>query len=363
LNNHHLSGSVFLAFMVASVIMGGLFLHPALAGLETPATADIIQGKWAPQFEKSLNKTLPVYDSSRNLWGRVEYDVFGQGRKGVVVGENGWLFSDEELSCPPHARKNMSDNLAYILATKNTLAAKNTKLAIVIVPEKARVLSRHLGDIALPACRRPLYGDVTAAIKSFGIPVTDLLTAIDASPQPEAFYLKTDTHWTPAGARLASAAVHDLLQKDFPDLKLERSRFISSAGQSRPYSGDLARYIPGLAADELPPDNLQSFSTDAQIVVADASGAGNGLFDDSHLPQVTLVGTSYSANPNWNFAGFLKESLQADVLNAADEGKGPLTVMDKYFADGAWKDNPPLLLIWEIPERYLLLPHGVQAQG
>lgn len=361
MNNHHLSGTVFLAFMAVTVIMGGFFLHPALAGLETPATKDVIEGHWAPQFEKSLNKTLPVYDPSRNLWGRVEYGMFGQGRKGVVTGENGWLFSDEELSCPPHASRNFSENMDFIRTTEKALSAKGTKLAIVIVPEKARVLSSYLGNIAMPGCRQPLYGDTRSAIKAAGIVVTDLLTDMRSSPKPEAFYLKTDTHWTPFGARLAAGSVSTIVKEALPDLRLDRGRFVSTAGAIQPYSGDLTRYLPGLSETELLPDRLQSFSTDEQIVTADASVSGKGLFDDSHMPQVTLIGTSYSANMKWNFAGFLKEALQADVLNAADEGKGPLTVMDKYLADEAWKANPPFLLIWEIPERYLLLPHGVQS--
>ena len=76
---------------------------------------------------------------------------------------------------------------------------------------------------------------------------------------------------------------------------------------------------------------------------------------------MTLVGTSYSANTNWNFEGFLKEYLETDVLNMADQGLGPLVVMDKYLENDAWKNSPPRLVIWEMPERYLLMPHGVSA--
>jgi alginate O-acetyltransferase complex protein AlgJ len=79
---------------------------------------------------------------------------------------------------------------------------------------------------------------------------------------------------------------------------------------------------------------------------------GNALFGDQSFP-VALVGTSYSANPQWNFEGFLKEALQTDILNAADEGRGPFETMKDYLEDDSFATNPPDLIVWEIPERYL----------
>ena len=74
---------------------------------------------------------------------------------------------------------------------------------------------------------------------------------------------------------------------------------------------------------------------------------------------MALVGTSYSANPLWNFDGFLKEELEADVLNVADERMGPFETMQKYLKDEALETNPPKLIIWEVPERYLPIPDNL----
>jgi alginate O-acetyltransferase complex protein AlgJ len=117
-------------------------------------------------------------------------------------------------------------------------------------------------------------------------------------------------------------------------------------------AGDLTRYIPGVA---FPRDIFSAYATGLDVATA---GESQDLFGAS-VPPVTLVGTSYSANPDWHSEGFLKEALQADVLNMADEGQGPFTVMDKYLETDAWKSSPPELIIWEMPERYLLMPHGV----
>jgi alginate O-acetyltransferase complex protein AlgJ len=79
---------------------------------------------------------------------------------------------------------------------------------------------------------------------------------------------------------------------------------------------------------------------------------GGGLFGESTIP-VTLVGTSYSANPLWNFEGALKEALGADVLNVANQGEGPVVPMRDYLTGAEFRDAPPDLVIWEIPERFI----------
>ena len=325
------------------------FMQTAVAQAGIPAFADIIQGKWPPQFEKALNKSLPIYDPSRNFWGGTEYALFHQGRKGVVVGSDGWLFTDEEFSCEAGGKKNIADNLSFIKNTQVTLARKNTRLAVILVPEKVRVLSSHLYGVTLPVCRISLYKNIMGFLRARHIHAINLLAAMRAAPK-DSLYLRTDTHWTPAGAKLAAFSVAGLVKK-MPDLNLERRHCVSTSGAVASYNGDLTRYAPGLSPKVLPPDNLSSYTTQCD--------AKAGLLDDSAAPQITLVGTSYSANPKWNFDGFLEEALQADILNAADEGQGPLTVMDKYLASDLWKNDPPKLLIWEIPERYLLMPHGL----
>lgn len=97
------------------------------------------------------------------------------------------------------------------------------------------------------------------------------------------------------------------------------------------------------------PDELQKRSTDP---VAGEAAGGEALFADSDIP-VGLVGTSYSANPNWNFVGALKEALRSDVVNYAEDGHGPILPMLKYLQTDAFKNTPPQVVIWEFPERYL----------
>lgn len=340
-NNNLPSGAFFLLFTGAAFAM--TMAHMPAVSVEKPGLQGLMRGHWPPKFEDALGKALPVATTSRNFWGSAEYAAFHDGRKGVVAGHNGWLFTSEEFSCPSDHENHLTANLAYIRKVKEHVAT-HARLAIVLIPAKARVYAGQAGR-ALPQCRRNLYDEVLDVLARQGIPAARLLPAMTARDD---LFLKTDTHWSPMGARLAAHETAALVK----GLALQKSPYAAKAGAVKEREGDLTRYIPGVP---FPRDTYSAYDTGLQLATA---GESQDLFGAA-APPVTLVGTSYSANRDWHFEGFLKEALQADVLNMADEGQGPFTVMDKYLETDAWKDSPPKLIVWEIPERYLLMPHGV----
>ncbi|MEZ0262230.1 MAG: alginate O-acetyltransferase [Alphaproteobacteria bacterium] len=340
-NSNFTSGAFFLLFTGASFAMALSHLPATTAQLETPSAEALLKGAWAPKFEDQLNKALPVATASRNFWGGAEYAAFHDGRKGVVTGLDGWLFTSEEFSCPARYETNLAENLAYIEKT-----AARAKVAVVLIPAKARVYAAQTGK-EMPPCRKWLYDEAMSFLKLRNIEAPQLLPAMTGR---DGVFLKTDTHWSPAGARIAAQEISLLLA----DAGFEKHAYRTKSGDMKERAGDLTRYVPGVDFEK---DKYPAFTTAEEVTVA-AAGAAQDLFGTA-APPVTLVGTSYSANPDWHFEGFLKESLQADVLNMADEGQGPFTVMDAYLESTAWKENPPALIVWEIPERYLLMPHGV----
>ncbi len=344
------SGIFFANLIALSFVVTAFFLPPAFSKTERPTARQAIHGEWAVKMEKSLGEVLPIYEPSRAAWGRAEYAFFGEGRKGVVVGADGWLFTDEEFACPAGFGAHMKDNLTFISNVAGRFARQNTKLAVVLVPAKVRVYADHLGSQAVPSCRHNVYSDTLHYLQGHGIPAVDLLPAMSAEAKNKPLYLKTDTHWTPDGARLAAYQTAETV-KGISRLSLDKKDFTNNSGDAMEHDGDLMRYIPGVSAPDITPDSIKKFVTIAKSEKAsDADLFGNAT------PTTVLVGTSYSANSLWNFEGFLKESLQTDLLNMADEGQGPFTVMEKYLKSQSYKDNPPGLVIWEIPERYVPAP-------
>lgn len=84
------------------------------------------------------------------------------------------------------------------------------------------------------------------------------------------------------------------------------------------------------------------------------------MFADKQIP-VALVGTSYSANPHWNFLGALQQALRSDVANYAEDGHGPLLPMLKYLQSDAFKNAAPQVVVWEFPERYLPMKNDLSS--
>jgi alginate O-acetyltransferase complex protein AlgJ len=190
------------------------------------------------------------------------------------------------------------------------------------------------------------------------------MRAMSVNKSSRDMFLKTDTHWTPGGAQTAAYATAQYIAQNVP-VTLDKTGYQCLPKEEGIHKGDLLRYIPAgslSAALKLPQDKLITFETIESGVEPAAGGddMSDALFSEKS-PSVTLVGTSYSANPKWNFEDFLKENLGADVLNAADEGLGPFETMQKYLKNSAFRETPPKLVIWEMPERYLSFAYDLKT--
>jgi alginate O-acetyltransferase complex protein AlgJ len=198
-----------------------------------------------------------------------------------------------------------------------------------------------------------LYTSFIGELEKRGITTINLLEPLEIAKTQQDVFLKTDTHWTLYGADVAARTIADVVRKNNLLTSLDSAAFeTSEASIGTPHKGDLLNYLPlGNFQEPLGPafDTLYEQQTIQQ-------GESGGLFGSSTIP-VTLVGTSYSANPLWNFEGALKEALGADVLNVANQGEGPVVPMRDYLSSPEFRDTPPELVIWEIPERFLRVPY------
>jgi alginate O-acetyltransferase complex protein AlgJ len=346
-------------FLLVTLLLG---LGAALLTPETwrwPNRGSFWRGEQAARYERAFNEGLPFRETAIATWGVLEYALFGEGREGVVVGEDGWLFTAEEVTFYEGAAAETARKLDVIASVQAQLAARDVALVVALVPDKARVYAQRLGH-PLPSYTRNRYQTFRRELISRGILAPDLLTPLLEAKTRQQVYLRTDTHWTPAGAEVAAEAVaRALAGRDIPNL-FETGYRTETTGHE-PYEGDLLNFLPlGTLQDRLgpPPDRLETRQTQAMSTAA--ADTGGGLFGAQTIP-VTLIGTSYSATPNWNFAGALQEALGAEVLNLAAEGQGPLPPMREYLKSTELKGTPPALVVWELPERYIPVADAREA--
>lgn len=316
---------------------------------EAAAGLEVVSGAWTAAFEHKLDEEAPHRALALPLWGAIEYFGFGDGRDGVVIGENGVLFTDEELRAYPDEAAVEAAKLDLILRVQAALRARGIGLVVALLPAKARVQGAALGR-PWPAGPAARYDRFLASLAAAGVPAPDLrpaLMGLEGSGSPA--FLATDTHWSPAGAQATAEALARFIH-DQGLLPAQGSAvYTRTFDEEIVHEGDLLKYIPlGPLSDRGPrPDRLAP----PRVTLA-SGGGGGGLLDEISVP-VALVGTSYSFNPRFGFAGALQVALGADVLNAAQEGLGPVSPMVRYLGDDALQESPPQLVIWEIPERYL----------
>ncbi len=307
--------------------------------------AEILQGKAAQTLEVRFETALPLRELGINFWAMLRYVVFNAGEPGVVIGESGWLFSSEEFFTPEFAEENIINNFKTISLVNEELSQQGVQLVVVPVPSKVRVHEEWSSSEPTPE-HQSLYPELIGYLRLHDIAHVDVLKSFTEAGGT--FFLKTDTHWLPEAAAIAAEGL-----RSFSNNRESEEQFSIGDIREASLQGDLVNFIPlspwfaSIAPQE---ETLVSWD----VVANDAS---QDLFADIPLPSIALVGTSYSANPRWNFDGSLKIALNEDVINFATEGQGPMVPMFE-FLDKYRTELPTLrMVVWEIPERYLVQPY------
>ncbi|VCU70686.1 Alginate biosynthesis protein AlgX precursor [Pigmentiphaga humi] len=329
---------------------------------KTPPTwPAFVQGQVTNEVADSMAKA-PLPSSAASLERAASWLAVGDLGPRVRQGCHGWLFLADELT--PHADgpANGQARARAAAALRDRLAARGVALFVAVVPDKTRIAADQLCGLNRPAAFAPRASDWTAALRAAGVPVLNLEPALRAVG--DAAFLRTDTHWSEAGAQAAARAVADAIRA-LPagrDALQPLQRYAITQGQPQQRAGDLIRLagIDWLPARLLPPfDNVRP-STFRKAADAAASPDGgpdaDALFGDAGLPRVALIGTSFSRNAN--FVPFLAAALETPVADYARDGGEFAGAAHAYFQSREFRDTPPRLVIWEIPERSLTRPLG-----
>lgn len=348
------AGPALLRWLPGGFLLGvigvGAVLTAASSGfLELPQGKNVVRGEWMAAYEKNLDASLPWRDSAVNLWGTVNYRLFGEAREGVIVGTDGWLYTSEEFQTAPGDAREIDAKLAYVEQVRDELARDGARLVVALVPAKARVYPEHLGRVRVPGVKANVYEDFRHRLERAGILAPDLFRVMQAKKQRSAedLFFRTDTHWTPYGAAVVAQALTPAVNT--PGLDLPPARYEVRVRPPTERRGDLFRYLPASGNAAPAPDTFRELEYNR------TNEGGAGLLGDQTF-AVTLVGTSYSAPGEdnvWHFDLALARELGTDLLNVAQEGQGPVVPMREYLRSQDRQDNPPRVVVWEIPERFL----------
>lgn len=307
----------------------------------------VIDGEATRDLDALYKNELPHRDPAVGVIGNARYAFLGSGRKGVIVGEDGWFFTGEEFK--QVKATDIDSAVAKIDEVRTRLAEAGIQLVMVPLPAKSDIYAEHLPEMMRSDAMSVAYSDFTKALKSNGITFVDTREAMLTAKPFGDLFLKSDTHWTPVGAKVTAEAVQSTVQKSGITLPPETV----TASWQTPVDiwGDLTTYITSPAY--APRAGLKQENIPIYRTAVETEAAGADLFGAETKVPVMLVGTSYSANENWSFVDFLRQSLTTDVVNVAKEGLGPGVPMMDLLEGTALEDTRPSVVVWEFPIRYL----------
>lgn len=350
----HMKDLCFLGALGAATLSLGGEAHRH-AALDTQAQP-LLAGQYQRQYEAHFDTSLPGSSLAIDAFAALRFSLLGELSQGAVLGQGQWLFSAEE-PVPPDLAEPL---LAQLHNAQTALAAQGVTLLPIILPDKARLHADRL-PMQRSDSLQVRYDQALYALRDLGLPALDLRATMGA-----AGFMRTDSHWHPGAAQAVALRIADQLGQG-------TDPFITQREAAEWFLGDLSvfaqtgrfRNIAAVAHEKLPLYRT-ALAADAP---QDTAASLTDLFGSVDIP-VTLVGTSYSAKEQFHFEGFLKSALQMDVLNVAQVGQGPFQPMRDYLASDDLRDQPPQVVIWEIPERYIapsvahsIAPNSANSEG
>lgn len=363
------AGIVFLLVLIigaVSVVWGGLTGRVSLDA-SSWARAELVQGETARNLAAEL-ATAPFPVMLADAERAASWLVAGSLGPRVRQGCDQWLFLADELAVHAGAQTDFHARLDAVGHVRNQLARQGIELIVATVPDKSRVQHEQLCHVYRPESFAGRLRAWEAGLLERGVRYAALSGALEAVQQKTDVspFLRTDTHWSTQGAHAAAEAIAAQVRQAGVALTPLR-HYVWSEGELQPQGGDLIRlaginWLP--MALQPKPDEVAEmvFSLgDTAAPEASADDDGADLFGDINLPSVALVGTSYSGASF--FVPFLEAALETPVPSFAQDGGDFWGSIQTYLTGTDFRDAPPRVIIWEIPERVLQMPIGAVEQA
>jgi alginate biosynthesis protein AlgX len=291
-----------------------------------------------------------MYDCP-NLSEKALASSFGQP---VYQGTHGFFFRRGDLT---HQYSLTEENVVMLKRIKSLLSMRGTELVLLPVPSRGIMGSKftqadgifenkYIYDVNFAEQQ---FKDLIAQFESYGLAVVDVLDYLASHPALDRseFYLMRDIHWNTTGASWTAEATAEKIKSKISFSEEDTRKFVTrKTGQLNIATSVVNLALNQVCLDKLPHETIEAYenSDDSQnldVFLADSAQS---------KPTIHLVGTSFSVERfKFNFAGFLRSSLQADVADYALTGGGMDQSIFDWAHKGDWIASSPKALIWEFP--------------
>ena len=158
---------VLFILLLAAMLLYSTPRVVAFARTQEPSTAatQFMSGELLRQFEDYYDKGLFLRQPSVEAWASLQYLLFREGSSGVVLGKDGWLFSNEEYRVPGAYQQALEEHLSRIAEVEKTLKAHNKRLILLPLPLKLDVYEEYASR-APDARAKALYDDFLSGLRA-----------------------------------------------------------------------------------------------------------------------------------------------------------------------------------------------------
>ncbi len=262
-----------------------------------------------------------------------------EGTKRVYVGTDGWMFMRSRVHMDPEISqlKIVGSSMMHA-AISRRFATLGIRHILLPLPRKSSIFNRHLG-IGLTSVPE-LDTQLIAAMEAAGVEAIDLYPSWSAW-QGEAVYLRTDSHWSTNGVRIAAEQL--ATQSGLMIADAERVGEVVHGGRL-PQPGGLFRIMNVEAG----PGDEKYYETDSvQVLVG-----GRIPQDAGKEASLVVCGSSFSLFSE--LRGFLGYYTGKAVTLYPSPGAHPMKSILRMLDDRG-EAGLPEILVEELPIHLILM--------
>ena len=166
----------------------------------------------------------------------------------VLIGKEDWLYYTGENNLNDYecasffTRKELQAIRTRLLDWDAELQERGIRFYVVIAPNKETIYPQYLPEGIKPGQNSCRIDQIMQILQSTQLSVLDLREAMQTAAQTNQVYRRTDTHWNPLGAMVASREILARMKQDFPDVTIPSLDDYDQ--ELRSFSGDLASFLP-----------------------------------------------------------------------------------------------------------------------
>ncbi len=304
------------------------------------------------QFERGLGNGCRLAQIMRPWVQFARFVLLKDTGDKALLGREGWFFYRPAVQYLVESAPPADDMLAAILAFRDDLAQRGIKLLVMPAPNKASVYPDMLTTRAagVPESVNSATRAILAKLKEAGVETVDLFELYAEARRKEKdieYYLAQDSHWSPAGMRLAAEAVAQRLLETGTVEKGTVGYELKPVAVER--YGDVLRMMRALHVERrYEPQRMNC----TQVVAAET---GKAYQDDPNSP-VLVLGDSFlriyerDEPGSGGFVAHLAYHLGFGLTSIISDG-GASTLVRQHLARRPALLQGKKVVVWEFVER------------